>query len=306
MSELLIPFGIHRHSGDIVEPEDARKGRDCDCLCPGCKTPLLSRHPKVKRYHFAHDSRHELAKPEAVCPFNSALAVALMVKNIAPSLTGQLIGTPGYRLPLDFDCCWEKTRYIPISRGSMVHIDAIEVSASFKAHRFDLLVTTGNYSILIDLLYKGKSAASMPLSELTASDPGILELDCDSFSIASLKADRSKRFSTAVSDFVLKKGSRTWRYHPRQQAVLQLARDKHRCHPRNKIVSHKAPVSNSLKSDYSSWETTVPAKPEIPQPPVVSKAYYCVRCESDWVHRSDQEFECPKCNTHLFSREQPV
>ncbi|MCP4488613.1 MAG: hypothetical protein GY820_15065 [Gammaproteobacteria bacterium] len=44
MSELLIPFGIHRHSGDIVEPEDAPKGRACNCLCPGCKAPLLSRH----------------------------------------------------------------------------------------------------------------------------------------------------------------------------------------------------------------------------------------------------------------------
>ncbi|MCP4488614.1 MAG: hypothetical protein GY820_15070 [Gammaproteobacteria bacterium] len=109
-------------------------------------------------------------------------------------------------MPLDFDCCWEKTKFIPISQNSMVHIDEIEVNASFKSHRFDLLVTTGSYSILIDLLYKGKSTASLPASELATDNPGIMALDCDSFSIAALKADRTKRFSVAVTDFVLKKG----------------------------------------------------------------------------------------------------
>ncbi len=50
-------------------------------------------------------------------------------------------------------------------------------------------------------------------------------------------------------------------------------------------------------------ETRKPFKPKIIKPPVVSKAYYCARCESDWTHRSDADFKCPQCNTHLFSRE---
>ncbi len=73
MTGLLIPFGLDRNTRDIVEPEDAARGRACNCICPGCAAPLLSRHPKENRIHFAHDSKHPEAKPEEECPFSSAV-----------------------------------------------------------------------------------------------------------------------------------------------------------------------------------------------------------------------------------------
>ena len=123
MGDLLIPFGIHRDTGDIVEPEDAPKGRACNCLCPGCKAPVLSRHPKQNRFHFAHDSRHELARPEAECPFNSAVAVAMMIRELAPSFTGKSFNTPDYQINLKHPCCGLKYDFITISQSATVRID---------------------------------------------------------------------------------------------------------------------------------------------------------------------------------------
>lgn len=78
VAELLIPFGVDAASGLIVEPEDAERGQACNCVCPGCKAPLLSKHSVDRRRHFSHDSSRFDAKPIEKCPFNSAVAVAII------------------------------------------------------------------------------------------------------------------------------------------------------------------------------------------------------------------------------------
>ncbi len=304
MSELLIPFGIHRESGDIVEPEDAAKGRACDCLCPGCKAPLLSRHPRVNRYHFAHDSKHESAKPEQTCPFSSTVAVAMMIRHLAPKLTGQVIQTPTYRLPLQFDCCLSYSPPVLISQSAKVVIDQASANYSDKSLHFDLCLKVGDYTILVDLVYKGKPSVTLQAAKLNAARAGVLELDCGRFSIASLKADRSRRFSEAVIDFVLKDSFRVWRYHPRQDAMLNTAREKHRCRPRQKMHYPDQSLRSVAGHKKYRAKDRVRQKPvEKPvEKPVIVASYFCVLCNAEWVHWSNQAMECPGCHSHLCSR----
>ncbi len=306
MYELLVPFGIHRESGKIVEPEDAPKGRACNCLCPGCKAPLLSRHPKVNRYHFAHDSKHESAKPEQSCPFSSTVAVAMMIRHLAPRLKGRVIQTPAYRLPLQFDCCWTNTPPVLVSRSAKVMIDQSSANFSDKSLRFDLCFKVGDYSILVDLVYRGKPSAALRVKKLNAARAGVLELDCSKFSIASLKADRSRRFSDAVIDFILKDGFRVWRYHPRQEARLKAAREKHRCQPRQKqsypvySKSSTQPPNRVRSQNRTRSQDSEQQKPV--EKPVISTTYFCVLCNAEWIHRSNKDLECPGCHSHLYSR----
>lgn len=104
MPSLLIPFGLDRKK-KIVEPEGAAKGCACHCICSGCQAPLLSRHPKLNRTYFAHDSKHPEAKSEEECPFSSAVAVAMMARALVNSLPGKTFDISDYNYRYNFDCC---------------------------------------------------------------------------------------------------------------------------------------------------------------------------------------------------------
>lgn len=97
---LLIPFGIHRDTGLIIEPQDSPKGRACNCICPGCKAPLLSRHPVDRRWHFAHDSKHKEALPESECPLSPAVVFSMMFKHISLTCIGRNFLTPPFKNPV--------------------------------------------------------------------------------------------------------------------------------------------------------------------------------------------------------------
>ena len=300
MSELLIPFGIHRETGAMVEPEDAPKGRACNCLCPGCKAPVLSRHPRKNRYHFAHDSRHELAKPEQECPFSSAVAVAMMIRELAPSLGGKAINTPDYQRILKHPCCDLRHDWVQISHSSTVKI----AEASSDADKFDLKLIVGGYPILIDLIYKGKPRTALVEADLQAAKAGVLALDCDSFLLSSLRKNRNQRFSEAVADFVLKTGKKKWRYHPRQAAKLQVSRESHQCRRGYKPVDIRKPVYYPMPAAPTRVIQPRPAKPKPPpkkkQP---SKRYHCVLCDLEWVHDFSEPLSCPGCHSHLYAKD---
>lgn len=232
MSELLIPFGIHRETGEFIEPEDADRGRACNCICPGCKAPLLSRHPQDedRRRYFAHDSKHELAKPEEECPFSSSVAVAMMVRELAQQYIGKIFQTPPLDVGGHCESCHDKWP-IAVTEGAEVVIDDVEVNSSEQSHRFDLKLIVKGYALYIDLIYKGKPPEHLEESELIAVKAGVLALSCDSFSLARFKSARKLRFSDAVLVFVLKEGLRQWRFHPRQKSMIEASQRNHRCQP---------------------------------------------------------------------------
>ena len=300
MSELLIPFGIHRESGDMVEPEDAPKGRSCNCLCPGCKAPLLSRHPKINRYHFAHDSRHELAKPEQECPFSSPVAVAMMVRELADSLTGQFIHTPDYQVLLKHPCCDKRHDWVQISNSTSVKI----AQSSANAEQFDVKLTVGGYPILIDLVYKGKPATALDEANLQAAKAGVLALDCDSFSMPLFRKGRSGRFSEAVTEFVLGAGGRKWRYHPRQAAKIKVARESHQCRRGFNPVSIREPYNYPEPAARARVVHRKPERPQLsPEKLLEPKKYNCVHCDRDWMQHFTGPPSCPGCHSHLYARE---
>lgn len=294
MSELLIPFGLHRETGEIIEPEDAPKGRACSCLCPGCKAPLLSRHPQVKRYHFAHDSRHQDAKPEEECPFSSAVAVAMMVRELTPQLVGKILETPSLELTEHYSCCG-KSDFLQVSHGARNTTDNAQANVNAFGHRADLMFEVVGYPILLDLVYKGKPSILADKGKLQSNKAALLTLDCDSFSISSLKSDRNLRFSEAVLAFVLQDGLRVWAFHPKTASVLQRARRDHQCpkpEPYRRLPGQKDhhPAAGPIEHRQQKVKRE-PAR------------YHCYICNVEWVHDFNQRFGCPRCQSHLYARE---
>lgn len=52
--QIKLPCGINKN-GEIVYIENAKNGLACECVCPGCKQPLIAKNGGSKREaHFAH------------------------------------------------------------------------------------------------------------------------------------------------------------------------------------------------------------------------------------------------------------
>lgn len=63
MSELLlIPFGMKQPGHLLVDVSEVDRGKNCNCICPSCKTPLIARQGDIKEWHFAHASKEFLQK----------------------------------------------------------------------------------------------------------------------------------------------------------------------------------------------------------------------------------------------------
>ena len=293
MNELLIPFGIHLETGEIIEPEDAPSGRACNCLCPGCRSPLLSRHPKVKRYHFAHDSRRYGRKPEEDCPFNSAVAVAMMAREMATELPGKILETPSLKDRLYCSFCGGSDS-VQVSLGAQNAIARAQASVNVYGHHVDLMLEVGCYKVLLDLVYKGKPTITVDRSKLQESKVALLTLDCDSFSVSSFKRDRDLRFSEAVIAFILRDGIKAWAFHPKTVPKLDQAGRVHKC---SKPTQIRRPFG---KTSYDralpvNWEREVPVKKP--------KRFQCVVCRVEWEHDFTNQLHCPKCKSHLYARE---
>lgn len=58
MSDLKIPFGLLGEK--LVSPSEVSNGLKCNCICPGCKKPLVANHPKSEKRvkYFSHYTKN--------------------------------------------------------------------------------------------------------------------------------------------------------------------------------------------------------------------------------------------------------
>ncbi|WP_019606232.1 hypothetical protein [Teredinibacter turnerae] len=302
MTGLLIPFGLDRNTKEIVEPEDAARGRACNCICPGCQAPLLSRHPKENRIHFAHDSKHSEAKPEEECPFSSAVAIAMMARELAESLPGKVFETPNYEYEFWFDCC-SYLEILKVAEQKCLTITGASKKPQCAGQTFDLELSFGEAKILVDLFYKGKPPQLVEKNEAFAEEKsGVLAINCDTFDVSALAEDKSMRFSDAVMEFLLNTGLRRWSFHPRQLTLITKLADSHRCRPSTYAWASRSDFEDDSEFGFDDeYNEPVPKIDSQPLPAFEPKQYRCAMCQEAWLQKEAGAPTCPKCNTHLFS-----
>lgn len=269
--DLLIPFGRSNKTNEYIEPEDAERGRACDCRCPECGTPLLSRHPKdeTTRIHFAHDSRHPDAVPSVIseCPFNGSLAIVLMARNLANtnSLNGHTIHCPDLHVKINHECCKNDVQ-IKITKNNKIIIEKTEVAINKFGNTFDFRINFGSHSILIWLEYTDRPHPYLNKEQFSElEEVGLLCIDINSFSQHNFARGKG-RFSEAVRDFILSNGKRKWVYHPRTKIKVDKARKDHHC--------------------------------KVPQ----IEEYQCLKCKAKWIYSGYGKPLCPEGCGYLFSQ----
>lgn len=92
MAQVLIPFATHVATGQLVAVDDVPSGKACQCICPGCATPLIARHyPDGSRAsNFAHSGRKDFQQTKAECHYSYLVSVRSMAKQILSSLTASM------------------------------------------------------------------------------------------------------------------------------------------------------------------------------------------------------------------------
>lgn len=258
--DLLIPFGLSNTTNEIIEPHEAERGRACDAYCPGCKTPLLSRHPQdtETRIHFAHDSRHPKASKKAIqdCPFNGPLAIALMARDLAPQLSGEKLNNPDLNIRVSCKLCRSEILIDSVTIKNSISIKNAESSYTQLGALFDLRIELDNASILIWLAYADRPLPEIEYKKLERT--GVLKIDVNSFDSFRFKQG-TKSFQDSVKDFLLLDGKREWVYHPTEKK--------------------RALEKVKIKAKENNHSCVV---------------FECSKCNSKWFHDVKKMPECPK------------
>lgn len=246
VKELHIPFGIDRKSRQIVEPEDAERGRACNCLCPRCEAPLLSRHPKSdeKRIHFAHDSKHPEAKPIEDCPLSPYVALGMMLRHIGGNLASQSIKLTAYCKHINFDCCTAQEKSFFVTEDEEVVIVGAVGSPSIGGVSYDLKLTVNAKSYFVELIYPGKNKKDLPAPEHLLGVGGIFCISGPEFVEMMGKEEfLTARYSDSVAKFLLDHSQKFWAYHYLEAEKEEAFRLTHKCKPnynRGRVVPNNA------------------------------------------------------------------
>jgi hypothetical protein len=266
MDELLIPFGKDKTTDAIVEPEDAARGRACNCYCPECKVSLVSRHPsdEESRKHFAHDPRDKKYNPKRKCPLHGAASVALMIRHLSERIINEAIRTPAFEIRTGMKCC-NTSIPVPITSEQTNIITNARPSHTLNGNSPDLIITVKDHEIAVELKYATRGSKFKRHS--TSSHTAVLFIDCNKFELQKAHNGNQRRFSDQALEFFLSVDAKRWFSHPRELKARTRARSTH-------VASCPKLVHNS-------------------QLEIVVK--HCDHCGEEWKQRPGEPDSCPEC-----------
>lgn len=135
-NELLVPFGLSLVDGRIYSPAEVPSGKACQCICPGCKEPLIARHPRLsdRVSHFAHT-------PNTDCATGVETAVHLAAKQLIeqegavfiPSLVAKLEIVDALKRPYKHE--------MVVDEGGLKPLPTVRLEARIQDFRPDIIGT---------------------------------------------------------------------------------------------------------------------------------------------------------------------
>lgn len=246
-----------------------RRGRECGCICPSCKTPMIARQGPVREWHFAHETRQ--GGTENVCEYSALVSIRLMAHQVLANVDKMYV-PPG---PHEVS-----------SSGREVTLDSMEINARFEGQKVDAVATVKGTPLVLYMTYKSRPVPSL-LSAPRNRKVGVLRIDLPSLwqqirQTASQQFDRGA-FERALIEEV---GPKKWVYHPTQIAELHLSTEKPRQAGRRR---------QEFNSQQSPPEPTVGPQDNSP----LLLRFRCEQCGATWFAGSS-ESDASRC--HVCAR----
>lgn len=147
-SALKVPFGLSMQDGRLYGPRDVARGKDCNCVCPGCKLPLIAKQPEAQNRiaHFAHAAG-------SACSTGLETAVHLAAKQIIEDERQIFLPAVVAQLEVRDRLGQLHARHKLIAPAARTHLDSVKAEAPLEGVRADILVnlaSTGQ-TILVEI-----------------------------------------------------------------------------------------------------------------------------------------------------------
>lgn len=182
ITKIKLPFG-QNINGTLAHIADVGNGKKCGCICPSCQAPLIAAKGNKKQHHFKH-------AVDKKCEGGLESAIHLAAKQIIKEK--KEITLSQYDLTVSkIDSKGKKhTVNVTITQhGTVTRFDSVCEEVELHGMRADILTTTGNEQLIIEVFYRHKveeqkiekikkaniSAVEINLSNLMPEDLNDLE-----------------------------------------------------------------------------------------------------------------------------------
>lgn len=287
-----IPFGLSTSNGSIVDVQSVSRGKDCKCVCPSCRTPLVARQGKENVWHFAHASRHVYDKTENECAFSFYLSVRFMARQLIdgelplalPELTDHVS-----RYVEELGAIQEMGYSVPTA--SSIVLKQCRVEVMFRAVLVDIKGKVEDFDFVVYFLHPGRTIPP-EFEKLNGEKVGVIAINLERLIAEFAKASsRQESYAKVLTDFLRNDlPSKRWIYHPRHAALRKQAEEKLEQAVAQAIKSHK---DNQERSQVNSRR--IDAAPVSKRP----VACECLYCGTRWDGQVPGLNRCPKCNDYL-------
>ena len=211
--KILLPFGLSEESNQLVYIDDAVQGKQCGCICPVCRTPLVAKKGEKRAHHFAHAQDND-------CMYAAESALHLAAKDLLKE-TGYIF-VPDYVVHMKDKVCGRYETETVLTSEKVVNNKKIEFDDVRIEHRFhdivpDILVNVGGYELIIEIFVSHK-VDKEKLGKIRKLNTSALEIKINNF----FDVRNRQAFKKTIIDAI---DNKKWLFHPRQIK----AENKHKC-----------------------------------------------------------------------------
>ena len=295
-----IPFGLRESDGTIIDVHAVPRGRDCGCICPSCRTPLIARQGGEKVWHFAHASRAVFDRTAQECDFSFYVSIRLMARQLIGSELTLVL--PDYRggvsrdVPaLDKEC---RSEYL-VTKGRAIQLERVQVETRFADVAVDLKGWVGDFEFVVYLIHPGREVPP-ELKTLEGVRAGVVAIDLRRLVTVFPKvATGESTYARTLAEFLRNDlGSKRWIYHPRQGEWRKEAEEK----LAESIAQEKEAMRQHLGLRSGRDAQTGPAGGNSIQKMTKRVRCECQMCLNQWDGQEPGLNTCPTCRTHLYTR----
>lgn len=313
MSDLnKIPFGLRESDDELVDVYDVPNGKQCGCVCPSCHTPLEARQGDIKVWHFAHASKNVYKKTKNECEYSFYLSLRMMARQlIGKQITLYLPEFKGMIEYYEGIFRYKQYKEFNVTKDSNITVDDLKVEDTFSCVAVDIIGSIGSFKFVVYFTHQGRIVPEV-LFDPEDKKCGIIEISLDSlmFKFKTAKSE-GKTYYEILADFLTHdKDSKKWIYHPRfgpcaSAAVENLKEGASNLtyeiiSPRNNIYS-KYSLPKASKQGSQKFSKFYDFSTEKQSSRLVK--FGCVMCNTRWDGYEAGGNICPKCKSHLYSKQ---
>lgn len=215
MSQKLIPFALDDATREFVEVGSVARGRECGCICPSCKTPLIARQGQIVEWHFAHDIHQANAQTIRRCTYSFEVSIRLMIQQFFAQ--GLELQTPPIIHRSDEYLRYFGRRSITVKNKSTVHCEVVQIGEKFDGVVVDVLTYIDAIPLAVYITHRNRRLPAQ-LYTPQVEKSGVVELNTDHLA-GMLGGARGGQYKVLLQRW-LQSGyiGKKWIYHPADTA----------------------------------------------------------------------------------------